>query len=858
MENNISDAIKNRNLSILLDSGCIDSKTYGTIINATLPNCILHITTIGDLLSTSISCFEHCDGIGKSKSDKIGKLKQILDELVSQDKIQEIVNKFILPHSISNIKECSLVELSNAFIKDWLEFLPKVEQNERILNNKRASIDYRFLRGYNNGDIARATGQRNTQNVDNIITNFIEDVLALVNGSRDSIRNYSLSEDFKDRINELRAFVEKCPTDEEFYRHIGATSEIDNGAILFLLDITQKKIVCQHQLNWMPDQFISGIDAIQMREIWIQAYDFCNKNIAEVSETELKKHLKGDREAVSEVLKMIRQCSLFKCVDDTIRLSWDALSGVQEKIERILYEQHIKNPTNAALRLTAIRDEYNRRATAYNVRLGKNDIVPRTSDKIQSVRPGYWEWINKYNPTTANNLRSLVHSYIASKQWATIDEVIDHIKTTVPNAAINSRSIRAYLLEKCYYTTEEVFVYKSSRQSVGSLYHFIIDNIQIINDLKEIVPQGGCGLSFANILSKYESKFCKLSSESILRNALSNDSIFIKHGDSRRSRRYSLHSDYKANIKKLEEAKSKARKQGPKAEHTKHILDTAIGLLRTAPGHCMLLQVLTSNILTITPKGFNRTGIYKILDNTDYFHKEGSSIRNKTIALSEQYIKQIETDVERKSFDDSATEESTAPAKVSTTKKESSGVICFCFDYKEHGNHLKTALKQEVDKSLYLLEKNEHIKIDYDYAWGKMIEYTNVQNESLDGAYRRLFSRLYIYRFGRTNRIERFDLHRELVVQCEAYLRTILDVPKSKDSGLGKLVNLARSRDILPKYQPDSWFSKAISKFINDRNDLSHDAIDTLSDAELFSQIQKAMVIYLCIAQNAPELPCKA
>jgi hypothetical protein len=139
-----------------------------------------------------------------------------------------------------------------------------------------------------------------------------------------------------------------------------------------------------------------------------------------------------------------------------------------------------------------------------------------------------------------------------------------------------------------------------------------------------------------------------------------------------------------------------------------------------------------------------------------------------------------------------------------------------------------------------------------------MIGYTNVRNESLDGAYRRLFSRLYIYRFGRTNRIERFDLHRELVVQCEAYLRAILNVPKSKDSGLGKLVDLARDRNILPKYKQYSWLSKAISDFINDRNDLSHDAIETLSDFALFLQIQKALVIYLCIAQNAPELPYKA
>ena len=841
----ISSSCQNIPLFNLLQCKLIDTQ-YESIINNVLANH--SIRTINDILTHPH--INRLKGVGKSKLALINQLKEELKYLLenSQDDVERAgaLHK-ILPQS--GLASDSPAVLFTKFIQEFCELIP----DERIRQNKRRVFYGRYIEGFGR-DILASEANQTRQNIDNTIDafrNFIFQNALIANTELPNCVDqygvrFGFSDLFVEKFKDASEKADKCPTIEDFAREMGCKR---NAPIMtFILDILGKRI-CSNIRTELKDDFVSGVKANQMTDAFGVVFDRLYEIIAPYNKLFLRRDIKQKcknikPETLDTVCKIIESSTQFEVIDnDCYQFKWSELSSIQAKVERILFEN------KGEMSNESIVDEINRRSLVAGIKPTDNPIW-RTSKKIQDIKGGgYWIWYEYIDNTSTHSLKEEVSRYIAEHKTVTLNEVVAHAVSIYGEC--NEKSIRGYVTNLCYQTQEEIFVYKGSRKEYSQTYHFFIPKDQLLEELIEIFEVGQSYTAY-ELQSRYEKHYCLLAGKKPIYNICYDNNEFFANN----RRKGTKQSEFKLIKSKREildalchNSAEKFNKVERRSPHLRLCRMEAISALRYASDYCLPMEELSRRLKDFMPKKIALNGVYKIFDENIFIKEKSDDSKKTKIRLN--------LDVYRKEYNESISENSTnvdqeartAISRDSASKHNHTDIL-YTLSYPKDYKIIKESLSVQLSKNLDWIA-NDNMAIDFESAWEQMLKIMDIEKEGPDGVYKRLFTRLYVYLFHHTNSIERFDLYRDLILDFETYLRSILGI---QDIGLKTIIHSAQEEKLLPQKEQRCTITKYISNLIKRRNNLSHTGGKTEAEVSIALSINETITLFLYAAYKAQKL----
>jgi hypothetical protein len=490
-----------------------------------------------------------------------------------------------------------------------------------------------------------------------------------------------------------------------------------------------------------------------------------------------------------------------------------------------------------------IEEELKRRLDEYSLK-HPSTITPKQSDNIfELIEGGTWIWREYAENETIVSFKEEVTKFVARNKAVKLNDVYNHIAQITQK--YNERTIRSYVTELCFETDEGFYVYKSCRKAYANIYHFCPQRSQLLEEVVAMLDQNRY-YSTSEIEELYEQQYSLIGGRRLIYNICHMHTDFfdtINHGGRNQSQ-WKLRIPKKEILNRLRrERDDRSNLVLHRTEHMKECRMEAVNTLVYAENNCMPMVDLVKSLLEFMPRGTRKEGIYKIFDEKIFIKDASQGTKKTVVSLNRDvYLKEFKESLVAANKDNDKRE-----AIASNTQSNSADIgIGYSLSFPKDYDAIKEAVLVELSVEFAKIEK-DNMGIDFGKAWDRMLQIMNVEHEGSDGVFRRLFTRLYRYLLGHTNPIERFDLYRDLNLDYEAYLRSLLNITTT---GLVDVIKSTQQRNLLPSKDDGCSITRYTSWLINHRNDLSHQGGKTKSLAELSRDINQTLVLYLYVAHR--------
>lgn len=810
------------------------------------------VENVGELCTLTENALMNTPSLGKTKAQRVVAIIHRLQDVMCRENLVKGYNEYTIVQSLPSTCCDSLANDILQFISEYIDLHKK--QNVQDITAK--CLELIFLHGYTIKNAAKHCGKEQERVRQSIIydthPSFFNKLRHMVIGNimEYDKPKFTLSEEFKAKLNELRGSIRSGMLKNDFAQKIGLDQVCDNihkdGVLKFLNELLDFKVFSGevHNTRVTNDYLING-NINDVRKVWGLVFKTLDSNVKPYLKEELinliqKKHPNIQEQAINTVIGIIESDKdLFIVIQEGLatkyQLRWDALQSMQSRIERILYEY--KRP----IQKQEINAEYDRRIQVYGLD-EPNIFHIKSSKKIfQQLEGGTWIWAEYAIKNKTISLQSLVRQYVAQNQKFLIDEIMEYIHKEIPNA--NERSVKTLVTRYCISTSEGYYIDRKNKEDFSDLHKTTSEDI--LPDLTRLMNKRQ-EYTYDELYKLYKDKYKISIPKSKIRTTCDNnpDVFIVIRGESRR-----VANKVRINTEWDGKYKVKDRKRGIIAEWKQNVREELINKLRYSPNYEMRRSELCNLIKSFIPNNVNETGVYKIFDD-NIFVVNGTG-REAIVALNIQ-----EWEVEFKQSIDSNEASmykvNEQPIKDIQQKEDGKHHHYNISRTDDDINHLLVLTKSFISHNLDQLNKDEMSISDIEKVWSYMITQMRVLKLGEDNAYYRMLNQLYGYLFDYTRQSDRYYLWVEIRFNFEPYLKSLLKLngfpivkADGKDMQLFDLITLCQSKRILPKKDVVCHISQCISNMLTKRNFKGHNAESTPNDAIIIQNIQKCITLYL-------------
>jgi hypothetical protein len=810
------------------------------------------VNNLGELCALSKSTLMNTPYLGITKVQRVIAILNHLQDAKYRETIIKGYNDYRIVHSLPSTCSDSLANDILQFICEYIDLHKK--QNVQDITAK--CIELIFLHGYTIKNAAKHCGKDQERVRQSIIydthPSFFNKIRQIVFGKimEYDKPKFTLSEEFRVKLYELSKSVRSGMLKSDFAQMIGLDQVRDNthkeGALKFLNELLDFKVFSGevHNTRVTNDYLING-NINDFREVWGLVFKTLDSYVKTYIKEELinliqKKHPNIQEHAINTVIGIIESDKeLFIVTQEGLatkyQLRWDALQSMQSRIERILYEQ--KRP----IQKQEINAEYDRRIQIYGLEEPNVFHIKSSKNIFQQLEGGTWIWAEYASKNKTISLQSLIRQYVAQKQKFLFDEIMEHIRTEMPNA--NERSVKTLVAKYCITTSEGYYIDRGNKDDFSDLHK--ITSEDILPDLTKLMNKRQ-EYTYDELYKLYGDRYKISIAKSKIRTTCDNNpNVFIViRGESRR-----VANKVRINPEWDGKYKVKDRKRGIIAEWKQNVREELINKLRYSPNYEMRRSELCKLIKSFIPNNVNETGVYKIFDD-NIFVVNGTG-REAIVALNIQKW-EVEFKQSIDSNEASMYKVNEQPIK-DIQQKESDKHHHYNISRTDDDiNHLLVLTKSFISHNLDQLNKDEMSISDIDKVWSYMITQMRVLELGEDNAYYRMLNQLYGYLFDYTRQSDRYYLWVEIRFNFEPYLKSLLKLngfpivkTDGKDMQLFDLITLCQSERILPNRDMACHISHCIGNMLNKRNFKGHNAENTPNDAIIIQNIQKCITLYL-------------
>ena len=823
------------------------------------------VDNVGELCILSRGTLTNTPSLGVTKVERVVLIqKSLQDEEYKNALISGYLDSLSVPCLPSVCGEC-LAQNVMQFIREYIAL--SKEQNERDLT--ATSIELIFLHGYSIENAATHCGidqERIRQRVYyNTHPSFFKKMRQMAFGNLAEYDNpkFTLSEEFKKKLNELKINMRSGMLKTDFIQNVGINQVCDitqkKGVQTFLTKLLEVKKFSgeTHGTRVKGDYLISG-NINDLKKVWGVVFKTLDSFVKPFIKEELiglvKKNYPNIQPWVIDTIVGTIESdeNQFIVTKDGLavkyQLQWNSLQSEQSRIERILYE------AKRSMHRQEIERELIRLVDMYGLARPKS-ITPHSSNNIfELVEGGTWIWREYTDYRNTISKLELVRQYAAEHQKVLLSDVVEHVRKFISNA--EEKSIRSLLLKCCNATTSDRYIYKTCQEQFPE--EQVVTNSDLLPEVVKILEKGA-KYSYQEICDLFTQKYGYSITKEKIRKICSNEDVFIV--ESPKSKRHGclvmINPNWDGNYEK------RTLERGIQAKWKKNVREEMINKLRYSPNYEMKRSELLSQIKSFVPKNVKFPNVYKILDDKIFIIKEKESGRGAIVTLNineweTEFKKQLVNNTNNAStysyeFEDHTLHEA-------QQKQLSNPRYNMRTNSDEDLNNLYASSKSLISYNLKLL-LNDNMEItDFDSVWSYMVNQMDISRGGVDNAYYRMLNMLYGYMFGSTTRTDRYCLWVEIRLHFEPYLKkllcskgfSIMNVVKNKDGkeenrekALKELINLCQFNNILPPKDVNCHISQCISNILNKRNYKGHNAEDTPNDTIIVQNIQKTITLYL-------------
>lgn len=828
-----------------------------------------HIATIWDLYNMNIDEFQ------KITPKKREKIQYLYDRLHNNaallQKIVEYISIPVIPTDTD--QEESFAQMLKRFLKEFVSVSKnKIDILTTPQQVREKAVECTYIHGYNH-DITASELHKDREYIRQLTSSlnpkdsysFVRELRNMVFSNQTHNKGYfTLSERFIAKLKEVDGWCQRAISKSSFMEKCGQGA--DEKTLLFGIDFTGTNLYAgnSREETRINDDFIIKCSCTDLKsEYWGAIFNILNDKIKPYSKAELRKDIQKKFPRISSgllniIFEMIEDSSQFEKTGENFgrsyQLSWKDLSGVQSRVERILYdsqEQMQREKIESIYHELLAKNKLPRDLKSFKISSARRSSVDgnkEITNIVEQQAGGYWIWKELATHPSTMTLKDVVERYVIEKRGVLIEDTIKHVRTFIPTA--NEKSIKSLLNTFCYTTREKTYVYKTAIKEFPKL-HFLLGEKQILDNIVKAM-QLSKDYTVKDLHLLYFEKYgVTITEQKIYRIVTKYDNLFvIIKGEGRRNPiKIKLTKDYKSIFESINLEKNKTT-TNYRCEYKNTITAHALSILRGVEGHQMQLKELVRIVKTHIPNNIKFNNIYKIFDSSLFIKKKDDKnpkniiILLNTDAWEQKYEEEIKSS-ERQSMIQ-VDKDGTQSSKPQTIKPTSTSA--FVFNPDQHMKDLKAGVKNMIYYYLNKLKKDDNVTIDFDIAWDNMIDLIGIIQEPINGGWRRLFGYLYNYIFFSTTHNERYNLYTELRLSYEPLIKSLYKALYPEEdivSGLGTNIKNLQKKNILPKETQYCHITRYISHIINTRNTKTHEQEYTPDDGVLITRYKEFLTLYL-------------